>query len=202
VVAVALAVFLVLGVLVHGTDHGLAADDVFSRWIQRNFDVYTRYDMVQLTDAWVIIAASAVIAGLALLARRIDLAALAFAAPVIATGLTEYVFKPLFARTVPAVEAMTGQESEAYPSGHETAVSCVLVVLALVLLSSALPLTARVAGMLALCAYYVVTVFGLVGQYYHYLTDTIGALAVAVVMVLGGALGIDRTSSGRRRPGG
>jgi membrane-associated phospholipid phosphatase len=201
VVVGATVVFLSIGVIVWHDDRGLAIDNVFNRWIHRSFDVYTRHDMVQLTDAWVIITAAGLIAGIALLARRWDVAVLAVLAPVVATGLTEYVFKPLFARSVPLVARLTGIEAEAYPSGHETAVSSVLVVLALVLLRSRLATVLKAAGLAALVAYFVVTVFGLVGQYYHYLTDTIGALAVALAVVLGGALGLDRVGRhSRERP--
>jgi membrane-associated phospholipid phosphatase len=189
--------FLAIGLVVWHDDQGLAVDNVFNRWIHRTFDVYTRHDMVQLTDPWAIALAAALIAGSALLARRWDIAVLSVTAPVVATGLTEYVFKPLFARSVPLVAQLTGIEAEAYPSGHETAVSSVLVLLGLVLLRSRLAIGVKVVGVLALTAYYVVTVFGLVGQYYHYLTDTIGALAVALAVVLGGALALDRV--GRRR---
>ncbi len=189
--------FVVLGLVVWHDDQGLAVDNVFNRWIHRTFDVYTRHDMVQLTDAWAIALAAALIAVGALLARRWDIAVLSVTAPLVATGLTEYVFKPLFARSVPLVAQLTGIEAEAYPSGHETAVSSVLVLLGLVLLRSRLAIGLKVVGVLALTAYYVVTVFGLVGQYYHYLTDTIGALAVALAVVLGGALALDRV--GRRR---
>lgn len=188
----AVAVFLALGILVWHDDHGLALDNSFHDWVLRTFDVYTRYDMVQLTDRWAIVLAAAIIAGLALLARRVDLAALCVAAPLAATGLTEYVLKPIFDRSVPLVARLTGVEAKAYPSGHETAVSSVLVLLALILLRARLPVVLKAGGLVALTSYYVVTVFGLVGQYYHYLTDTLGALAVAIAVVLGGALAIDR----------
>ena len=197
----AVVAFVALGAVVWHDDHGLGVDNVFNRWIHRSFDVYTRHDMVQLTDAWAIALAAALIAIGALLARRWDLAVLAVTSPLVATGLTEYVFKPLFARSVPLVAQLTGVEAEAYPSGHETAVSSVLVLLGLVLLRSGLAAALKAVGVLALTAYYVVTVFGLVGQYYHYLTDTIGALAVALAVVLGGALALDRVSSlAARRP--
>lgn len=191
VVLVATALFVALGFVVHGQDHGLAVDDAFRRWTLQTFDVYTRFDMVQLTDPGAIVIATVLIAGFAALARRWDLAGLAIAAPLVGTGLTEYVFKPLFGRTVRAVQALTGQVAPAYPSGHETAVSTVLALLGLLILRSPLPITARVAGLLGLGAYYVVTVFGLVGQSYHYVTDTIGALALAIALVLGGALALD-----------
>lgn len=195
VVIGAVVAFLAIGLVVWHDDHGLAVDNVFNRWIHRTFDVYTRHDMVQLTDAWAIALAAALVAGGALLARRWDVALLAVTAPLVATGLTEYVFKPVFARSVPLVARLTGVEAEAYPSGHETAVSSVLVLLGLLLLRSRLASALKVVGVLALTAYYVVTVFGLVGQYYHYLTDTIGALAVALAVVLGGALALDRVVS-------
>lgn len=188
----AVVVFVVIGILVWHDDEGLAIDNVFNRWIHRTFDVYTRHDMVQLTNLAAIVTAVAVITGFAVLARRFDVAVLAVGAPVLATGLTEYAFKPLFDRSVPLVARMTGIEAEAYPSGHETAVSSVLVLLALLLLRARLSVVQKVVGLLALCGYYVVTVFGLVGQYFHYLTDTIGALAVAIAVVLGGAMTLDR----------
>lgn len=188
----AVATFVGFGLRVWHSDHGLEMDDLFNRWVHRTFDVYTRYDMVQLTDPKAMIIAAVLIAGFALLARRFDVAVLAVAAPLLATGLTEYAFKPLFDRSVPLVARLTGIEAEAYPSGHETAVSSVLVVLGLLLLRSGLSVGLKVLGVLALCAYFVTTVLGLVGQYYHYLTDTIGALALAVTIVLGGALLLDR----------
>jgi membrane-associated phospholipid phosphatase len=191
-VVVATVLCLGFGLVVRGDDHGLAVDNSFHDWILRSFDVYTRFDMVQLTDRLLIVLATGLVAGFAVLGRRVDIAVLSVAAPLVATGLTEYVLKPAFDRTVPQVAHMTGVETKAYPSGHEAAVSSVLVVLALLLLRSRLPVSWKVCGVLGLVAYYVDTVFGLVGQYYHYLTDTIGALAVAIAVVLGLGLIIDR----------
>lgn len=195
-VAIGCAVgFVGIGLVVAGDDHGLALDNAFNRWVLAHFDVYARYDMVQLTDPPVIVAAVAVITVGALLVRRLDLAALAVLAPLVATGLTEWVFKPLFDRTVPSVTQRTGTESEAYPSGHETAVSTVLVVLALILLRARVPLAVKVAGLIVLAGYYAITVVALVGQYFHYLTDTIGALGVAIALVLAVALALDRLAA-------
>lgn len=195
-VAVAVAVMLVLGILAWHKDHGFAVDAAFRRWVLRTFDLYTTHDMLRLTAPWVIVLGAGVVAGLALLARRIDLAVLSVAAPLAATGLTEYVLKPIFDRTVPpTVVQMHGIEVNAYPSGHETAVSSVLVLLVLILLRARLPLLIKAIGLLMLATYFVVTVIALVGQAYHYLSDTIGALGVATAVVLGGALAIDRILS-------
>lgn len=110
--------------------------------------------------------------------------------PVVAVVLTELVLKPLDGRT------HHGYLS--YPSGHTvSAVSAYLAVL--LALTVGRPLTRRVgAAVLALVT--VVLAVGLVAMDYHYPTDTVGGVCVAVGVVLPLAVAADRLTARRARP--
>ncbi|MFC5141121.1 phosphatase PAP2 family protein [Actinomycetospora rhizophila] len=110
--------------------------------------------------------------------------ALVLVGPPTAMVTTSLVLKPLVERT-------RGGEL-AFPSGHTTsvaslAVACGVLVVGLVAVPRALRLLA-VAGLAGLV---LAVGAGLVVRGYHYPTDTLGALGVAVAVVLSAALAVD-----------
>ncbi|MEJ2862276.1 phosphatase PAP2 family protein [Actinomycetospora flava] len=120
--------------------------------------------------------------------------ALVLVGPPTAMITTSLVLKPLVERT-------RGGEL-AFPSGHTTsvaslAVACGVLVLGLTTLPRALRLLA-VAGLAGLV---LAVGVGLVVRGYHYPTDTLGALGVAVAVVLGAALAVDAWSDVVADPG-
>jgi membrane-associated phospholipid phosphatase len=88
----------------------------------------------------------------------------------------------------------------AYPSGHETGLVSLLVVLLLVLLQAALSRAAKAVGVTLLALWAGVGAVGLVRGHYHFATDTIGGIGVALACVLGVALVIDWVSDRAGRP--
>jgi membrane-associated phospholipid phosphatase len=191
-VALGLAVLFGLGVAVHGLDHGLAVDDAINRWVHAHFGVYARNDLVTTSDPPMMIGLFAMVAYVAVLRRRWDVLVLTVVSPLLATGLTEKVLKPLFDRSNLTVVQATGAQSYAYPSGHEAAVSTLLVIIGLAVLTAPLRLLTKSAWLVVLAAYYALSVLGLVGAYYHFASDTLGSLGLALAVVPGLALLLDR----------
>jgi membrane-associated phospholipid phosphatase len=126
--------------------------------------------------------------------RRHRAAVLTLIGPGLATGLSTKVLKPLFGRRL--------HGGLSFPSGHTTgAVSVALVVVIFLLGPSrpALPLWPRVVlCMLAFCVAIGVAV-ALVGGDYHYATDTVGGLGVAITIMFGLSWIIDAVASRSRR---
>lgn len=140
----------------------------------------------------------AVVALTAALLRRWDVAVLTVAGPATALVLTEFVLKPAVGRILgPRVlEGSTaGAVIGSYPSGHESGVASAAMVL-LVIVGHTVRRPAVRAGLAALLGVWtVLAAAGLVRNFYHYATDTIGAIGVSAFAVLGSALVIDRFSS-------
>ena len=126
-------------------------------------------------DTPMIIAVAVVSCGVALVRRRWDVALLALATPAIGAAATELVLKPLFGRR------LHGYLS--YPSGHAIAAVAGYTVVALVLASIATRAWRRVTAV-GWGLVIVIVMVGLVGMDWHYPTDTIGGVCVAVGVVL------------------
>jgi len=142
-----------------------------------------------------VIAVVAVIAGLT---RRWALLALAVTAPLLAVFVTEGLLKPAVGRYMTAralPEPMTSHLlSGAFPSGHETGVAAAAVVIVVAAGHLRAPLFGRLGLGVALLGWLVLAALGLVRNQYHYATDTVGAVGVAVGTVLTTALLIDATA--------
>jgi undecaprenyl-diphosphatase len=140
----------------------------------------------------VILIGVAVIAGLA---RAWNVAALALIGPIVALIMTEVVLKPLVDRMINHVVLPHDPYPGfgfAFPSGHETGLASAAIVLALVLRRSPLPKRWRVTGWSVLAAWTVLGAVGLVRGFYHFATDTIGAIALSTAIVFGTALLVDK----------
>jgi membrane-associated phospholipid phosphatase len=123
---------------------------------------------------------------------------IAVAVPV-AIGITEYVLKPLFGRTLGG--------GLSFPSGHETVVSAMAAAAIVVLTGTArpaLPAALRWLLVAVAAAAAVVLAPALVAIHYHYLSDTIGGAAMGLGTVLATALGLDAVIAwlARTRAGG
>lgn len=194
--ATAAAAVAVLGALVHNGTSGNRFDDKIDFWIQRNVpDTALRYAL-HLTDPPLIVALLGLGAIIASALRRWDVTALAVVAPGLAVVLTEQVLKPLVHRSSLTPPKTVGQrEILAYPSGHETGIASLVAVLGVVLLGSAIRLSRKIAGLAVLGAVLIAAASALVGLSFHYATDTIGAVGVAIATSLGVSLVIDKVSA-------
>jgi uncharacterized protein (DUF427 family)/membrane-associated phospholipid phosphatase len=133
---------------------------------------------------------------LCLLARRLRAALLVAITVPLASGITEFVGKPLVGRRFWLFLS--------YPSGHVTGICALAVALIIVVSGPAaagLPAVIR-RGLPVLAAAAVLAVaLAVVAGKYHYFTDTIGAVGVAGAAGLGTALGLDRLAARRNLRG-
>jgi len=138
-----------------------------------------------------VLTAALVLACLA--TRRWRGAALAGLAVPAAVALTEYVLKPLVDRSI------RGYPS--FPSGHATALFALAATCAVLLAGPARPrLPGAVRLLLVVGAALIATAVAtaMVALGYHYFTDTVAGMAVAIGMVLLTALLIDRAARAPR----
>lgn len=189
----------VLGIGVHNDIRGTAFDLAITDWIVRNLSGGLLSNALRLADPALVFGLLAMVGAAAALRHRWDITLLAAAAPLAALAVVELILKPVVHRAFLLAASRDTSGPLSFPSGHETGVSSLLAVLALLVLRSGLSVVARVLATLALLAFFVVTSIGLVGRYDHYPTDTIGALGVSVMCVLAAALSLDRAASGLRR---
>jgi membrane-associated phospholipid phosphatase len=156
--------------------------------IQRHVDGHPHLvvRVVDLADPGSIIVICALLCAFFLLLNRTRLAVLAVLGPALAGGLVDLVLKPLFDRHL---ETMLS-----FPSGHTAATaSLALVVIFAMLGPGRLPWPPALRCLIALAATASVPVIAiaLIGGGYHYATDTIGGLLVAIACVFSVALVID-----------
>lgn len=133
-----------------------------------------------------VIAVSAAIAAGCLIARRLNGAVLAVAAVPAAAGLGDGLLKHLFHRTYLGVLS--------FPSGHTTSVSGVTATIAVLLLVPPQRVRTRALRIAVVAAAGLITVvvaIGVIGERFHYFTDTVAGAAVGVGTVLGLALLLD-----------
>lgn len=206
VVTVAVGVVIGMSVALHHE-----ASTPFDTWIFTRF-----YAHIGPTAARVLIDTSqpvlsfvvpGVVLAVAARARRWNLAVLAVAGPLLALFVSEVVLKPIVGRVIgPGVLLgdYTDAVSGAFPSGHETGVCSAALVVLIGLGGVRLRPGVRTASVAALALWVLLGAVGLVRNWYHYATDTIGAIAVTSAIVLATAVVIDRaprlSSPGVRSP--
>jgi membrane-associated phospholipid phosphatase len=142
--------------------------------------------LVDLADPGSIIVICVLLFALFMLMNRSRIAVLAVLGPALAGGLVDLVLKPLFDRHL--------DTSLSFPSGHTAATAslALVVIIAMVGPSRLLwPLALRFLIVVAATAAVPVIAIALIGGGYHYATDTIGGLFVAIACVLSVALLID-----------
>jgi membrane-associated phospholipid phosphatase len=110
--------------------------------------------------------------------------ALVLLGPPLAMVTTSLVLKPIVERT-------RGGEL-AFPSGHTTSVASLAVACGVLVLGlTALPWAARLLAVTGLAGLVLAVGAGLIADEIHYPTDTLGAVGVALAVVLGVALAVD-----------
>jgi membrane-associated phospholipid phosphatase len=142
--------------------------------------------LIDLADPGSVIVICVLLCAALLLLNRTRLAVLAVLGPALAGGLVDLVLKPLFDRHIGTMLS--------FPSGHTAATaSLALVVITAMIGPARLPWPFLLRWLIAVAATASVPVIAisLVGEGYHYATDTIGGLLVAIACVLSVALFID-----------
>lgn len=194
-----LVLVTVLGILSAHQGHGDAIDRSVDSWViglgipRHTLLLVSRIGGVTATT---LLTAALAVACLAV--RRVNAAVLAVGGVTLASALTEFVLKPLVHRTI------TGFLT--YPSGHTTGLFALAAVLAMVMLTprSARPGAAVRVAVIAV-AVVIASAVGLtmVGQRFHYFTDTIAGAAVGTGVVIGVAFLLDLPAARRllRWPG-
>jgi undecaprenyl-diphosphatase len=208
---VSLIAFVALAALVAG-GHSTAFDD----WMFRQLFVHTGNAFATLTlaasSAVVSIAVCVVAVVVGTRARRWDVVTLASLGPAATVLLTKFVLKPLLGRvlaTDDVYHALRGlvppgdsnTVTGTFPSGHESAVAAAACVL--VLICCQLRMSRRLRALLVVLsiAWALVAAVGLVRNFWHYATDTLGAVCLAVAVVVGLALALDRYFAVARKRG-
>ncbi len=193
VIAAGALLAVVLGVIVfRGTTTR------FDSWVfvelYRHVGLQGQVALIHFSDPVLSTGLMAAVALAAALARRWNVVALAVAGPLLALGLTEAVLKPVVGRLLgPLVlhGSSAGALPGSYPSGHETGVVSVATVTLIACAQLRAPRAVRAGVTVLLAAWVVVAAVGLVRGFFHYATDTIGALGVTVAIVLATALAVD-----------
>jgi membrane-associated phospholipid phosphatase len=189
---VAVVVFAVLTALFAGTSSASRVDRHVETVIDPVGDAHLWFveRAMLLGSPPSVVLIAFVLAAVCLSLARHRLALLAIAGPGV-TGIATTTLKPLIGRTI--------GEGFAFPSGHTGGATSLGLVTALLVISVVRP--GRMASLLVLAGIALLAGggvgFAMVVSDAHYPTDTIGGFCTAVVVVLGGALALDRL--GRRR---
>lgn len=201
VVALAGALVTALGIWLHdrwstGVDHSITHFFAVHLPSQR-----TAVFLLGFSDPVLAIGGCAVVAGTAALVRRWNVVLLAVVGPLVAIGLTELALKPLVHRPLGGgtYEGVHYPVADAYPSGHETGLCALTVLLAVLALRACWPTVVKAIVVVLLAVWSLIGAVGLIRNYYHYPTDTLGALGVSICAIVATALVIDRGIE-RRRP--
>jgi undecaprenyl-diphosphatase len=177
-------VVLVLAGSFHDERTGTRFDDAVYAAIMRNLSTGELNGLLHLTDPVPMTVLLAVVAGIAAVRCNWRLAAVTVISPLLALLLTERVLKPVVHRT-----HLGGL---AYPSGHESAPACLATILAILAMRTGWRLAVKLAALAALVLYVSLCGVALVGVFYHYATDTVGAACLSAACVLATALIVDR----------
>ncbi len=190
---VGLAVFLALGVVTFHAKR-TAFDSWVFRFLPEHLPTAQGQFLLQFTDPAVSVLLLALTVVLAAAVRRFDLVALAVIGPAVGTALVSDVIKPFVHRT------LFGGSVGTFPSGHETAVTCTATVLLVAFGRLPLRRGARYALGAVLGVWVLAAAVALTRFYYHYATDTVGAMGFSVAFVLGLAALLDRYLPDRVQP--
>jgi undecaprenyl-diphosphatase len=142
----------------------------------------------QLGSPPVVVGGSVVLSLLCALARRWRAAAFALVAAPAAGGLTEYVLKPLIHRHLI-------DNTLLFPSGHTTGAFALALAVTVVLLphegTELVPTLLRFLVIAAALTAAALVAVAVVALGWHYVTDALGGIVTAVLVVIGLAAAID-----------
>ena len=172
-------------------------DRPVDQWVITTFHTHLNGmdQIVDLGNPTPIIALTVIIVLGCLAVRRVNGAILAVVAVLVANALTEAVLKPIVHETIGHPGVLS------YPSGHTTSVFTVVAVVAVLLVDpprTRLPGWLRLALVILAVAVGCVVAVSLIGIQFHYFTDTIGGVCVAVGTVLAITLLLDGPRSRAR----
>jgi len=202
VCVIALIAFALLAALVAGS-HSTGFDDWMFRELYRHTGDSFAEATLGFSQPALPIAICALIVIAAAFARRWNIAVLASVGPGLTVLLTKYVLKPLLGRVfssddlfkalvgrVPNVDTYT--VTGTFPSGHESAVASTACVLAILCLRAPATRRVRIVLLALIATWTLIAAIGLVRNFWHYATDTVGAMLLAIAVVVGTALLIDQ----------
>lgn len=194
VAVVAAIVVAVLAVLLHGKRE-TSVDLSITRWLYVHIrSWWIARKLLSLSAPAFEIGVLAAVAVGAMLRRLWNIAIFAVVAPVAAVALSEFVLKPLVHRQLGGVSFPI---SDAYPSGHETGIAALLTVLAVLTFRTAWNAAAKTAILVVFALWAVAAAIGLIRNFAHYPSDTVGGVGVAAAVVPLCALVIDAVTSRR-----
>ena len=197
--------FAALATLVAG-GRSTAFDSWAFRGLYAHIGYHAAIDLLIFSLPVLSITTCAVVVVFSALARRWDLATLAVLGPVLTLALTEWVFKPLLGRglyvsdffspgSLPGLKGELPSVHGVFPSGHESAVASTAWVLVIAASQLRLARRWRAVVLVVIALWTALGAVGLARNLWHYLTDTLGAMLLATLVVLGLALLIDRYGS-------
>ncbi|HEY2300194.1 MAG TPA: hypothetical protein VGH43_20895 [Jatrophihabitans sp.] len=190
------AVLAVLSFAYHGDHHGTSLDDRLAQHLNSSLGSTLSAATLHASDQRMTVALLVLVVVGALLFRRWDVAVFAAASPILAIVLTEVVLKPIVDRYLSYDFAgIALPRSGAFPSGHETGLASLTAELAVLALRAPIAAAWRGLVVAALALWTAIGAVGLVANLYHYATDTVGGVCVAIAVVLGVALLVDAASA-------
>jgi membrane-associated phospholipid phosphatase len=190
----ALVLVAALGVALHDRRSTTGFDNWAARPLFHHISERGGTTLLALSASPITLGALAIVALGGALIRDWELVALAVVGPAVAVVGTEFVLKPLVHRQI--THAMA---DNAFPSGHETGLASMLVVLLLLIPRARLSRRTAILFGLGLALWAALGAAGLVRAHWHVVTDTIGGVAVGIACVLAAALLIDALSPRMRR---
>ena len=194
-----LVLVAVLGIISAHQGQGDAVDRAVDSWvIGLGIPLHTLSLVSRIGGVTTTTLLTAALAVACLAARRVNGAVLAVSGVALASALTEFVLKPLVHRTINGFLT--------YPSGHTTGLFALAAALAVVLLAprGERPRPAvRIAAVAAAVVIASAVGVAMVGQNFHYFTDTVAGAAVGTGVVTGVAFLLDLPAARRwlRWPG-
>jgi undecaprenyl-diphosphatase len=194
VAVIAALVVAVLAVLLHGKRQ-TGVDETITRWLYIHLrSWWIARKLLTLSEPAFEVGVLGALAVGAAMRRAWNVVAVAVIGPIAAVVLSEFVLKPLVHRQLGGVSFPI---SDAYPSGHETGIAALLTVLGLLTLRTAWSAAAKTAILVAFGIWAVVAAIGLIRNFAHYPSDTVGGVGVALAVVIGTAFAIDAVTSRR-----
>lgn len=194
VMGAALAAFVAMAVWLSGNADPAGFDRPLDTWLLDHTGNTMAEILLAVSEPGLTMGVVGVVVIGAALARRWDLAVFALVGPPLAVFVGSEILKPIVDRKYGIVEQASGgavKAGYAFPSGHETALTGVVVMLCVLLLRTTCTRRAKALGVLLGTVWVVVGAIGLVRNHYHYATDTLGGMCVGIVVVLATALVVD-----------
>lgn len=191
---VAFLAFVAMAVWLSGDADGAAFDLPLDTWLLDHTGTTTAEVLLAVSEPGLTMGIVGVVVVGTALARRWDLAIFALVGPPLAVLVGSEILKPIIDRQYGLAEQLSGgavQAGYAFPSGHETALTGVVVMLCVLLLRTTCGRRAKTIGVVVGALWVVVGAIGLVRNHYHYATDTLGGMCVGTVVVLATALVVD-----------